>query len=163
MKSRTFLAMALVWGGLGLGLTTPAYAASAQLSDLADVAFGTIISPVDQTKSANVSVCSFQNKPHATSYSVTAIGSGPGGSFELSNGVSGLTYDVQWSDSIGQTGGTMLQAGAAAPAFGNAADGFDCSGHPDNASLTVTIRSASLASAMAGSYSGTLQITIAPE
>ena len=37
------------------------------------------------------------------------------------------------------------------------------SGPSTSASLTVVIRSATLTSAMAGSYIGTLQITIAPE
>ena len=161
MRSRTSFVTALVWGGLSFA--TQAHASSAQISDLADVDFGTIISSVDQTNSQNVSICSFQNKPHATAYSVTAVGSGPGGAFELSNGAASLPYDVQWSDSTSQTGGTMLQAAVAAAGFGNGADGFQCSAQPDTASLTVTVRAASLTSAMAGSYSGTLQITIVPQ
>jgi hypothetical protein len=70
---------------------------------------------------------------------------------------------VQWSDLPGQTGGTMLQPGVTASGFGNAANGFDCSANPETASLTVSLRAADLASASAGNYSGTLQITITPE
>jgi hypothetical protein len=57
----------------------------------------------------------------------------------------------------------MLQPGVAAPGFGNAADGFACPQLPDTASLTVTIRGTDLASARAGAYSGSLQLTIVPE
>ena len=141
----------------------PAQGQRARIGGLADVHFGTISAAAEQTNRQNVVVCSYQGQPHSLNYSVTASGSGSGGAFELSTGAASLPYDVQWADLPGQTGGTMLLAGVAAPGFGNAANGFDCSGQPETASLTVTLRAADLASAQAGSYSGTLQITIAPE
>lgn len=140
-----------------------AQAQSALVSGLGDVNFGTIPAATDQSNSQNVVVCSYRGQPNTRPYSVTATGNGPGGAFELSTGSASLPYDVQWTDSPGQTSGTMLQPGLAAPGFDNGATGFQCSGQPDTASLTVTIRAADLASAHAGSYSGTLQITIVPE
>lgn len=144
-------------------VAVPAQAQSARIAGLVDVNFGSIPAMVDQSNRQNVVVCSYRGQPNGRPYSVIASGSGPGGAFALSAGAASLPYDVQWADLPGQTGGTMLQAGLAAPGFGNAATGFDCFGQPETASLTVTIRSADLASAQAGAYSGTLQITIVPE
>lgn len=140
----------------------PAHGA-ARISGLSDVAFGLINSQVDQSNSQNVSICSFQNFSGTLPYSVTAVGSGTGGAFTLSSGAATLAYDVQWSDSANQVSGTLLRAGTATAGFDNAASLFACFGQPDNASLIVSIRAAQLASARAGNYTGTLQITITPE
>lgn len=141
----------------------PARAQDARIGNLADVNFGTITAATDQSISQNVVVCSYRNKPQALAYAVIASGTGSGGAFTLSAGAGTLPYDVQWADSSGQTGGTMLQAGVPASGFANAANGFDCPAQPNTASLTVTIRGADLASARSGNYSGLLQITIVPE
>jgi hypothetical protein len=148
---------------LSLALAAPSRAQTAQISGLQDVNFGTIPTMAQQSNSQNVVVCSYRNRPHVMNYSVIASGSGSGGAFQLSWGGVSLPYDVQWADSPGQTGGAMLQAGVPSSGFGNAANGFDCSQQPNTASLTVTIRAADLASAQAGSYSGSLQLTIVPE
>lgn len=148
---------------VGATVPVPAMAQQAQISGLADVNFGTIASPSDQANTQDVVVCSYRNKPQGLNYSVTATGSGSGGTFELSSGTATLAYDVQWEDSPGQPGGTMLQANVASPSFGNAATGFTCPQQPNTASLAVTIRAADLASAQAGLYSGSLQITIVPQ
>ena len=146
-----------------LAAAQSAQAQTVRIGGLADVNFGTIPATVDQTNRQDVVVCSYRNNPQNRDYSVTAIGSGSGGAFQLSSGAGTLAYDVQWADSPGQTGGTMLQPGVAAPGFANGANGFDCPGMPNTASLTVTIRAADLASARAGAYSGSLQITIVPQ
>ena len=146
-----------------LAAAPSARAQTARIGGLQDVDFGTIPAMVDQPNSQNVAVCSYRNNPHRLDYSVIASGSGSGGAFLLSSGAGTLAYDVQWADSPGQTGGTMLQAGVPAPGFGNAANGFDCPAPPDTASLTVTIRAADLAAAQAGTYTGSLQITIVPQ
>jgi spore coat protein U-like protein len=131
----------------------PAQAQRARIGGLVDVNFGTISATTTQSMRQNVAVCSYQGNPHRLNYSVTATGSGPGSAFTISTGAANLPYDVQWSDLPGQTGGTMLQPGVTASGFGN----------PETASLTVSLRAADLASASAGNYSGTLQITITPE
>lgn len=163
MKSRTFLAAALVWGGLGTGFATPAHAASdkARLTGLSDVAFGLIASTADQ--SASQSVCAYSST-NTGGYSVMAVGNGSGGAFTLASAVAVLPYDVLWSDSANQTGGSSLVAGTATSGFTSLASQQSCNSGPStSASLTVVIRSASLTSAAAGSYAGTLQITISPE
>lgn len=146
---------------LALAPARPAHA-TALIRGLADVNFGTINSFVDQSNTQNVSICSFQGFATA-GYSVMATGSGSGGAFSLSSGANKMAYDVQWADSANRTSGTMLQPGVAAGGFNNAASLFACFGQPVNASLIVTIRSAQLTSATAGSYSGTLQIMIVPD
>ena len=146
-----------------LALTVPACAQSARIGGLGDVGFGTITAAVDQSNSQDVVLCSYRNNPQRRDYSVIATGSGSGGAFVLSSGAASLAYDVQWADLPGQTGGTMILAGVAASGFGNGATGFECPAQPDTASLTVTIRAADIAAAQAGSYSGTLQITIVPD
>jgi hypothetical protein len=142
---------------------TPCYAQQAQLTGLADTAFGTLATAVDQSISRSIVVCSYRNKPQDLPYSVRAVGSAANGSFELQSSTGTLRYDVQWSDLPGQAGGVMLQPGVPAPGFGNAATGFACQQSPSTASLTVTIRAADLAAAQAGDYVGLLQLTIAPE
>ncbi len=153
-------------GGVALLAAVPntaAHAAGARVGGLADVAFGTINSPVDQSNSENVSICSFKGWGSTRPYSVQATGSGAGGAFTLSSGAATLAYDVQWADSPNQSAGTMLQPGVASTGFVNAVSLFPCFGQPDDASLIVTIRAAQIATATAGSYTGTLQITIVPE
>jgi hypothetical protein len=139
----------------------------ASITGLGDLAFGTIVSPIDQSNSQNVSICSyfsffgFFEIPR--DYSVTATGNGSGGAFTLSSGAANLAYDVQWADSVNATSGTMLQPGVASPGFGNGANSLVCNPIQDNASLIVTIRAVQLGTATAGTYSGTLSITITPE
>jgi hypothetical protein len=152
---------------LAMAAPSPAPAQNrARVTGLANVAFGTIAAPIDQTNSQNVSICSyfsffgFFEIPR--DYSVTATGSGSGGAFTLSSGAGNLAYDVQWADSVNATSGTMLQPGVAFSGFGNNANSLLCSPSQDNASLIVTIRAADLATATAGTYSGTLQIMISP-
>lgn len=164
MKSGNFLIGTLLMGSLAAGVpVSSAQAASnkARITGLGDVAFGLVVGTGDRSASQNL--CVF-NSSGTGRYSVTATGSGTGGTFALSSGAAQLPYDVLWADSPDQTGGTQLVAGAAAPGFASAAAQQTCnSGPPASASLTVVIRSAALTRATAGDYSGTLQVTIAPE
>ena len=139
------------------------HAQQAQISGLADFAFGTLAATVDQSISRSVAVCSYRHKPQDLPYSVTAIGSAASGDFELQSATSSLRYDVQWTDLPGQTGGVMPQPGVPSSGLENAATGFACQQPQSTASLTITLRAADLASAQAGSYSGVLQLTIKPE
>jgi hypothetical protein len=152
---------------LALAMPSPASAQSrARITSLADVAFGTIAAPIDQTNSQNVTVCSYYSIwifNIRQNYSVVATGSGNGGAFTLSSGAATLAYDVQWSDTINATSGTMLQPGVASSVFGNNDNSLACNPSQDNASLIVTIPATQLATATAGTYSGTLQIMISPE
>ncbi|MBO0749786.1 MAG: hypothetical protein J2O44_05075 [Porphyrobacter sp.] len=154
---------AALLGAACLGaLSSPALAApgdKARVTGFVDIAFGTLTG-ADQSSSQ--SVCAFSNS--ATSgYSVTATGNGTGGAFTLA-GASPLPYEVRWAGTANQANGTALTAGVLSSGFTSAATQQACSSGPGpTATLTVTIRAAALGSARAGSYTGSLQITIAPE
>lgn len=133
----------------------------ANLSGLADVTFGTIGTFNDRFSSQ--SVCAY-SASSTSRYSVTALGNGPGGSFALTSGSAQLPYEVLWSPFPGQTNGTNLVAGSTQPGLDSGATQKTCNNGPStSASLTVVLRSSALSSARAGNYSGTLQLTIAPE
>ena len=153
----------LTFAAVSLGAASPAAADSTRISGLADINFGSIVNAVDQTSSQSVIVCSYKNNPQNLPYSVTATGSGTGSAFQVSSGAAVLPFDVQWADTAGQAGGTLLQPGTPAGGFANGATGFSCPTQGANASLTVTIRSADIAAAPAGTYTGTLQLLIAPQ
>jgi hypothetical protein len=152
---------------LAIGASMPAspgWAAPAdkvRLTGLADVAFGTVNPALDQTSSENL--CAFSNS-NTNGYSVTAIGNGAGGAFTLDSGSDTLPYEVRWAGASGQANGTALTAGTPTPGFISAASQQSCnSGPPASATLTVIVRANALGSVQAGSYTGNLQITIAPE
>lgn len=150
-----------------LGLPLPAHAADrVRISGLTDVAFGSITTlTVDSLQSE--SICVFSKSPPANNYSVTASGSGPGGAFLLSSASGTLPFEVQWSDSPGQTSGSQLVANEALAAQHSSASGAsadDCSSGPaSTASLIVILRSAALGAALSGTYTGTLSLLVAPE
>lgn len=149
---------------LAAAMETPAHA-DARITDLADVAFGTISATSDQSISQNV--CAFSRTGGffgGAGYSVRATGSGSGGAFTLASGAASLAYEVQWADSPNQTSGVSLTAGALSSGFANSAFFQTCSFQTQGtASLTVVIRGSQLARATAGNYNGTLQITIVPD
>ena len=153
----------LIGGAIAAAMlaAAPAQAADkARITGLSDVNFGLIAFTGDQSLSQ--SVCAYSDSS-TKGYSVVATGSGSGGAFELSGAVP-LPYDVLWADSAGQTGGSALIAGTASSGFTSTASQQFCnSGPPASASLTIVIRAATLGSTGAGSYSGTLQLMIAPE
>lgn len=164
MRSVTYIIVALIVGAIEVGLAaSPAHAASdkVRLTGVSDVSFGLIAGTADQTISQ--SVCAYSSS-NTNRYSVMAMGDGSGGSFELSSGAARLSYDVLWADVGNQTSGTALVPGAAIGGFVSLASQQTCnSGPSSSASLIVIIRSAALSAAIAGSYVGALQITIAPE
>jgi hypothetical protein len=153
-------ALAVVAGGGAWSVGASAASDKGRVTGLNDVTFGMLGTAGDQTNSQNV--CAFSSSA-TNGYSVTATGDGPAGAFTLA-GPASLPYEVRWSDSANQTNGTALTAGAVSSGFTSSATQQTCnSGPPASASLTVIIRAASLGSALAGSYSGTLQVTISPE
>jgi hypothetical protein len=153
-------ALALAGGASVWSASASAASDKVRVTGLADVAFGIVNTASDQSISQDV--CAYSSS--ATSgYSVTAIGDGAGGAFTLA-GPAPLPYQVRWSDAANQTNGTALTAGTLTSGFISSASQQTCnSGPAASASLTVIIRAAALGSALAGSYTGTLQVTIAPE
>jgi hypothetical protein len=130
-----------------------------RITDLSDVNFGTLGNlGVDAILAQNI--CVFANTT-GRRYRVQAAGSAPGGAFALTSGASLLPYEVQWSASSGQSSGTQLTSGVARTGLVSAATQQACnSGPATSASLVILLRSTSLSSARAGSYSGTLTLVV---
>ena len=130
------------------------------------MAFGSITN-LGSDSVLSQSICLSAKSPPGDNYRVTASGSGAGGSFLLSSGTATLPFEVQWSSTPGQASGAQLLANA--PLTGQhssagSASVDDCSKGPaTTASLVVILRSAALASASSGAYSGTLTLLVAPE
>lgn len=148
-------------------VATPAGAAdTVRVSGLSDVAFGAISSfGTDAVKAQDV--CLYAKSPPSNAYRITAAGSGSGGAFTLDSGTATLPFEVQWSDSAGRTVGTQLVANQALTgqhSSAGAGSADDCSsGAPATASLVVILRSAAVAAASSGDYSGSLTLLVAPE
>jgi len=138
-----------------------AQAQQVQISNLSDVGFGAI-SNLQADISQSQTVCAFSNILSAR-YSITATGSGTGGAFTLTNGAANLAYDVQWNALANQTSGTALSPGTALTGQVSGAVTFGCTlGLTSSGSLTIILRAATLSSAAAGNFSGTLSLMIAP-
>lgn len=136
-----------------------------RITALSDVAFGTITSLTSDLVRSET-VCVYAKSPPGNNYRITGSGSGAGGTFLLSSGSSTLAYEVQWSDTPGQTSGTQLTANqplSAQHSTSGSGHPDDCSGDPLTASLVVILRSTSLGAATAGIYTGTLTLLVAPE
>lgn len=134
-----------------------------RITGLSDVSFGTLSSlTIDSVQSQ--SICVYAKSPPANNYSVTASGSGTGGAFLLSSASGTLPFEVQWSDTPGQTSGSQLIANQPLGGQQNTASVDDCSSGPSStASLIIILRSAALGAAFSGSYTGTLNLLIAPQ
>ena len=145
-----------------LGLSAPAAAQQVRLTKLTNAAFGTISSFAADSIKAQ-SVCAYSSTTGGR-YNITATGSGSGSAFTLSGGSSTLAYEVQWSNSSGQTLGTSLTPGVALTGQTSGATSSNCSsGVSTTASLIIIIRASTAASATARSYNGTLTLMVAPE
>jgi hypothetical protein len=132
-----------------------------QISGLTDIAFGT----VDPTAAASSAedVCVWSNTS-GKGYQVTATGSGAANAFTLTDGVNTLAYDVQWADTSGQSSGTSLATGTALGGQVSTAANPTCSSGPAaTASLIVNMSAANLQAAVAGAYTGTLTLVVAPQ
>lgn len=134
-----------------------------QITGLADVDFGT----VDPTANASdaQSVCVWSNTS-GRKYNVTATGDGGvgGTDFSLSDGTDVLPYTVEWASASAATSGSLLTSGSALAGLSSAAVNPSCSaGANKSASLIVKMASTDLVAAVAGSYSGTLTLVVAPE
>lgn len=159
--------VSLILAGLAtaLAVIVPPSAAraadKARASGFVDVNFGIVAGFGDQSFSQ--SLCAYSSSRTAT-YSVIASGDGAAGAFTLSSGSSQLAYDVMWADVPNRSGGTALSPNIPLSSLTSTASQQSCiSGPPASASLTIVLRDGVLRSARAGSYSGAVQITIAPE
>lgn len=145
-----------------IAFPAPALADKVRIGGLSDVDFGLIANlQADARRAQNI--CVYSNGA-GNRYSVTAIGSGTGSSFALSNGSNSLAYEVEWSDQSGRTSGTNLAPNVAATGRVSSATQQTCNSGPvASASLIILLRSSALSQAREGSYSGSLTLLVAAE
>ena len=147
-----------------LACARPAAAATVDISGLQDVTFSSLDPTVSVTRSQNL--CVFSNTLLGL-YSVTARGSGSASAFTLSAGgsVAPLPYQVQWSAVSGASSGMALSPATALTGQASNAILPTCAlGPSSSASLIVMLRASDLQAAGSGlTYSGTLNLTIAPD
>jgi len=145
-------------------MAAPAGAASnnVRITNLSDVAFGSVGNlSVDSVSRQDV--CVFANTA-TNGYTITASGSSGGGAFALSSGPNLLGYEIQWSQSPGQSSGTQLTPNTTLTGLVSAATQQTCNAGPaSSASLIVVLRASNLSSAAAGPYSGALVLVVGPE
>ncbi|HJR82855.1 MAG TPA: hypothetical protein VJ775_02905 [Sphingomicrobium sp.] len=148
----------------GLLDSSPAAAASnkVRITSLSDVAFGTIANlGVDAVRSQ--SVCLYADTS-TNGYTITATGTGPAGTFQLTSGLAAMTYEVEWSSSAGQSTGLQLTPNVPLTGQVSPATHQTCNNGPaTSASLILMLRSSALSSAQAGTYNGTLTLIVGPE
>ena len=95
-------------------------------------------------------------------YNVTATGDGPAGSFEISFGGSRVPYSVTWADQV--SAADPLTTAVALTTQQATVNSTTCNSGADNtATVQVIFAATDLAMAIAGSYSGTLTVVVAPE
>lgn len=95
-------------------------------------------------------------------FNVRATGSGTGGAFTIASGVGSLAYTVEYRS---PTAGSFqtLTAGITRSGFSGTTTLNCILFSTEPAAVRVTFSAANLAAARAGSYSGTLTLTVAPE
>lgn len=132
-----------------------------QISGLSDIVFGTIDPTAAAANAQNVCVWS---NTSGRAYSITASGSGSGGGFAITDGTNELDYGVEWAGAPGQSSGTALTPAGTLTGLSSAAVNPSCSaGAGESASLIVRMTASELQAAVAGSYTGTLTLVVAPQ
>ena len=133
-----------------------------RITKLSDVSFG-LIADLGSHAVRSQDVCLFAQTA-TRGYNIRGVGSGPGGSYDLTSGSTFLPYEVQWSSVAGRTTGSDLPANGVLTGQISSATQQECKNGPStSASLIVILSSDALSSATAGSYSGTLTLVVGPE
>lgn len=146
----------------GVAQSSTAPARKVRITGLTDVDFGLVNNLLVENRRSQ-SICVFSSSV-GSAYSISASGSGLGGSFALENGPTSLPFDVEWSQQAGQSTGTQLLANGTLTGQTSAATHQFCNGGPAaSATLTVILRAAALSQAREGTYSGSLTILISAE
>jgi ABC-type phosphate transport system substrate-binding protein len=94
------------------------------------------------TSAANLRALCVSSNARLPRFHVAAIGSGPGGAFELSNGADVVRYSVKWPDAVLQTCGS-----------GPGSGGLELELHPGDLALAGAERP----------YTGSLTLILAPD
>lgn len=133
--------------------------ANMQVSNLKDYNFGEI--DLKNTNEVNHSLCVYSSDTTNTAYKVEVHSAGPGGHFEMSNGISSLPYTVNWSPVAAGGVGYVTLSPNVAVRMDNAS-GEEACPKGDNANLQISVNANALAGVTAGNYSTSLFITISP-
>lgn len=101
------------------------------------------------------------------SVTLTSVGASAGGNLRFTSGPMQLPYAITYANADGSNATTITANGGSASGFNGItrADQNACTSNPSATGqrMTLTITTTQLNSALAGSYSGTLQIVIAPQ
>jgi hypothetical protein len=130
--------------------------ADVRISGVGDFSFGVWGGVADLVSSDPV--CIYNSASAA--YTITASGSGPGGNLSLASGGNSLGYDVAFRGSVG---GYVTLTANSPQSFSAANQISNSCGGGTNADVRVTVSASNLLAATAGSYSGTLTVTVGPE
>lgn len=147
--------LSLLCGG-ALLISSPYAAADVRIVGVGDFSFGMWGGIGDLVNSDPV--CVYNSASAA--YTVTASGSGPGGDFTLVSGGNSLLYEVAFR---GSAGGYVTLEANSPQSFSAANQVSNSCGGGTNADVRVTVSASNLQAASAGSYSGTLTVTVGPE
>ena len=141
-------------------LAQTTHAATIIITDLEDVDFGDL-PPTSSTIAQRIRAC--VNSTPAGPYRLLAQGFTTDGSFHLTNGAGeALPYDVFASRRRNRLG-RPLQAGIPRGGFSARSPNPNGRCRPPRVWITVVVQEEMLQQAPGGAYSGTLQITVAPE
>lgn len=95
------------------------------------------------------------------SYTLTASGSGDANAFTISDGgANNLSYDITYDDG---TGAQALAAGNALAGRTNADTASKTCAGGNNGSISINIAAADVSAVPAGTYTGSLTLTVSPE
>jgi len=161
-RARSDTALRLAFCGallLGLCLSAPsAWSAEVRVSNFSNLSFG--IYSGSGPLSSDIDLCVYSD---TGSYDVTVTGSGSGSSFTINSGSNAISYSVYWNDTSGTSGSVQITTPGSP--LGNQGGAHetepDCNGGT-NANLEVRFSESNLQAAKAGSYSGTVYVTVEP-
>lgn len=139
-----------------------ARAQQVRINRLNNIAFGTLAANGTSDAVLTDNLCAYTSAL-SLGYRVTARGSGSSSAFSLSNGGNTLAYVAQWASTPNATTGVQLTPNVAISATTSSTLNSQCLlGSGANATLIVRLPAANVAGVTAGTYSGSISITIAP-
>jgi hypothetical protein len=145
-------------GTISISVSVPP---QARVSGVRDMEFADVESEVLQTRSRDI--CMSSNSL-ARSFTVAAIGSGSGGSLELSNGSNTLAYSVRWSSPENLDPGSGSAMDSPARSIDASPSPLGCRSGMGLARLTVALNGPRPRPAETRApYTGTLTLLLSPE
>lgn len=132
----------------------------AKATDFQDVDFGNY-GFGGSDASTNYFVCAYVQNDDESNYDVTADGSGTGGSLIVTNGVTEVSMTIEYEEDSAP-GWTTLSAGTPT-SFANPDTVDEACGGGDTGKIRIFLPASQLMDATAGTYTGTVDITMSPD